>query len=76
MPKPSESPSTDIEATVRFDGDLFLGSGPEIIGHFEIPPGERGKIGAVSIPPLVGNALPPPGIGIHWIMTYPKSRPR
>lgn len=61
-PKPSESPPTDVEATVRFDGDLFLGSGPEIIGHFEIPPDERGKIGAVSIPPLVGSASPPPGI--------------
>lgn len=61
-PKPSESPPTDVEATTRFEGDLFLGSGPEIIGHFEIPPDERGKIGAVSIPPLVGSALPPPGI--------------
>ncbi|MDG6094691.1 hypothetical protein LOC54_06145 [Acetobacter sp. AN02] len=61
-PKPSSSPPDNVEATTRFEGDLFLGSGPEIVGHFEIPPDERGHIGAVSIPPLIGTASPPSGV--------------
>ncbi|WP_367159811.1 hypothetical protein ABUE34_12160 [Kozakia baliensis] len=61
-PKPSEPPPANVEATTRFEGDLFLGSGPEIVGHFEIPPDERGHIGAVSIPPLLGTTSPPSGV--------------
>ncbi|MCP9319602.1 hypothetical protein KBX73_07440 [Acetobacter persici] len=61
-PRPSEPPPANVEATMRFDGDLFLGSGPEIVGHFEIPPDERGRIGAVSIPPLLGTTSPPLGV--------------
>lgn len=61
-PKPSGPPPDDVEATTRFDGDLFLGSGPEIVGHFEIPPDEQGHIGAVSIPPLLGTTSPPSGV--------------
>lgn len=61
-PKPSGPPPDDVEATTRFDGDLFLGSGPEIVGHFEIPPDEQGHIGAVSIPPLLGTTSPPTGV--------------
>ncbi|MFE8872078.1 hypothetical protein ACE4RV_02635 [Acetobacter persici] len=61
-PRPSEPPPANVEATMRFDGDLFLGSGPEIVGHFEIPPDERGRIGAVSIPPLLGTTSPPSGV--------------
>lgn len=61
-PRPSEPPPANVEATTRFEGDLFLGSGPDIVGHFEIPPDERGHIGAVSIPPLLGTASPPSGV--------------
>lgn len=61
-PKPSEALPANVEATTRFEGDLFLGSGPEIIGHFEIPPDERGHIGAVSIPPLLGTTSSPSGV--------------